>query len=127
MSGLSYAFNDALTNPSGTGAYDLLKALPGISIRYFDVMAAQYELIDHPGAHGLSNVTDGCFSGYVGQAGVQCVNPSEYVYWDRVHPSAVTHQFIGQQMLAAVPEPQSLLMMAVGVLGLLGVSRRRHA
>lgn len=40
------------------------------------------------------------------------------LYWDKIHASAITHQVLGQGMLAAVPEPQSMQMMAAGLLAL---------
>ena len=61
-----------------------------------------------------------------GSPGTQCVDPSRYLYWDKIHPSAATHAVLGAQMLAAVPQPQTVLMMAVGGLLLLGVVRRRQ-
>jgi phospholipase/lecithinase/hemolysin len=48
------------------------------------------------------------------------------MFFDDIHPTTATHALLGQQMLAAVPEPQTMLMMAVGVAALLGLGRRRQ-
>ncbi|MCV2348797.1 SGNH/GDSL hydrolase family protein [Paucibacter sp. Y2R2-4] len=111
---LSLSYNQGLK-----ANIEQLRILPGAQISFFDTLAEQQALVDNPANYGLSNVKDACFSGYVGVAGNTCSSPESYMYWDRVHPSAVTHQILGQSMLAAVPEPQTLLLMAVGVLALL--------
>ncbi len=122
LSQFSLGFNQQLT-----GAIDQLRALPNVQITYFDTMNAQHALMDRASEFGISNVGDACFSGFVGEAGSTCADPAAYMYWDRIHPSAVTHQFLGQGMLAAVPEPQSMLMMAAGLLLLLSMGRRNRA
>ncbi|MDC8772612.1 SGNH/GDSL hydrolase family protein [Roseateles albus] len=107
-------------------ALDQLRLQPGVHISYFDTVASQHALIDNPGSFGLSNVTDACFSGFVGKPGTTCTDPKSYMYWDAIHPSTMTHQILGQQMAAAVPEPQTLLLMAVGLLALLTIGRKNR-
>lgn len=116
---LSLGFNLGLT-----GVLGQLNSLPGIDIRYFDVLGAQHALIGNS-TDDITNVTDACFTGYVGVPGTHCSDPSAHMYWDLLNPSAATHQILGRQMLAAVPEPDAMLMMAIGSLALLGAARRR--
>jgi phospholipase/lecithinase/hemolysin len=118
----SLGFNQGLT-----GAIEQLRAMPGAKITYFDTFATQHALMVNAGNYGISNVSDACFTGFVGEAGSTCADPSSYMYWDKIHPSAITHQILGQGMLAAVPEPQSMLMMAAGLLALLAVRRKSRA
>ncbi len=71
----------------------------------------------NPGAYGLSNITDAC-------GAIAGCNPSQYLFWDGIHPTSAGHALIASSMLAAVPEPSSMLMLAVGICGLLAWRRR---
>lgn len=121
LTGLSGLFNTNLQSALGT----LEAALPGADLVFVDIFAAQHELIDHPADFGLTNVTGACFSGYVGTPGTQCSTPDDYLYWDRIHPSAIAHRHLGTAMLHAVgvPEPASLAL-ALFALAALTVVRR---
>ena len=121
LTGLSAFFNANLMATLGALEADLA----GSDLIFVDIFAAQHELIANPGDHGLTNVTGACFTGYVGIPGTQCGNPDEYLYWDRIHPSAVAHRHLGQAMLLAVPEPASLGMAMLG-LAIVGALRPRR-
>ncbi|MEN9891795.1 MAG: hypothetical protein RLY78_2090 [Pseudomonadota bacterium] len=108
-------------------------ALPGATLTVFDTLAIQRAVYADPAAYGIGDVDTPCFSGYVGVAGAQCAAgfATDAMFWDKVHPSAVTHEVLGEAMAAelmasAVPEPSALLSMAAGVLLLIGVSARRQ-
>lgn len=90
---------------------------------YFDAMGAQRAITTGAPGNGFSNVSSACFKPTVPSL---CGNPGSHLYWDQIHPTAAAHQILGNQMLAAVPEPQTLLMMSAGLLALLGLARRRH-
>ena len=123
LTGLSSFFNANLV-----ATLDALElSLAGSDLIYVDIFGTQHEMIANPGDHGLSNVTAACFSGYVGVSGVQCSAPEQYLYWDRIHPSAVAHQILGQAMLQAVPEPASFAMVALALaaVGVVRLARRR--
>ena len=85
---------------------------------FYDAMAGQRGITNGAPGNGFTNVTTAC----IGTAG--CATA---LYFDSIHPTAAAHQILGSQMLAAVPEPQTMLMMAVGLLGLLAATRRRQA
>lgn len=108
------------------GAYlQLESTLPGATFTIFNTLIHHRALTATAIANGF-NVTEACFSGFVGVPGTVCADPSKYLYFDNEHPTAFTHQVLGTEMLAAVPEPATVLMMAAGVLALVGLGRRRQ-
>jgi outer membrane lipase/esterase len=85
----------------------------------FDVFGLINTIAINPASYGLANITDAC------GAVVGC-NASQYLFWDGIHPTAAGHALIANAMLAAVPEPSALWMLAAG-LSLLLVARRHRA
>jgi len=121
ISGFSAAYNLGLRSTFAG------LSLGGASVTVFDTAAAQQDVYANPASYGISDVQSPCFAGYVGEAGAMCAEgfDTTRMFWDKVHPSAITHAVLGAQMAAAVPEPQTLLMMAVGMAALLGLRQRR--
>jgi phospholipase/lecithinase/hemolysin len=54
-----------------------------------------------------------------------CSNPSNYLFWDEIHPTAVGHSIIASAAAATlpVPEPPFLSLIAIGAIGLLFARR----
>jgi hypothetical protein len=61
----------------------LLASLPK-RVLYFDTFGLFQEMQAHPGAFGLTDVIDQC---YDPSSGTVCANPSQYLFWDFVHPT----------------------------------------
>ncbi len=91
----------------------------------FDIFGVVDAIVANPGAYGLVNVTDAC--GAVINACSASLGTS--LFYDGIHPTAAGHALLGSAMLAtvlaAVPEPSSVLMLTAGMVVL--VLRRRRA
>lgn len=88
----------------------------------FDTFGLLHSVVAGAPGNGFLNVTDAC-----GFAGNVC-DPATALFWDGIHPTAYTHSVVASQMFAAViPEPETALLFAFGLAGLLAWSRRRAA
>lgn len=117
-------FSDYVDGQLNAAYLHLESTLPGATFTIFDTLGNHRALTAQAIVDGF-NVTDACFSGFVGVPGTLCADPSKYLYFDNEHPTRFTHQVLGTAMLAAVPEPASMLLMAAGVIALFGLGRRQ--
>jgi len=69
-------------------------------------------VIADPGAFGLSSATDAC-------AQFLTCDPSEFLFWDGIHPTSATDAIIADAIESlVVPEPSTLALLAVALFGL---------
>ena len=104
------ALNSALAAPSFAGL-----------LRY-DVFGQVNAIVALPGSFGLTNVTQAC-----GAPSNACSGSvSTALFWDGIHPTTAGQSLIANGMFAvvAVPEPSSMLMLAVGICALFAWRRR---
>jgi len=96
----------------------LMAAIAGDpDVMLFDLFGEINTIVANPGAFGLTNVTDAC-------ASLAACNPSQYLFWDGIHPTSAGHQLLSNAMVGLVPEPTTLALLGLGIAGLV-VSRRR--
>jgi len=77
----------------------------------------------NPGAFGLANATDACSAA---DNILACAEDSyNYFFWDGIHPTAAGHRLLAGAMVAFVPEPGTIALLALGLLGIASTRKRR--
>jgi phospholipase/lecithinase/hemolysin len=103
---------------------DALSALPADvsdGVHFFDAFGAFNSLVGDPSAFGFSNVSSPCA---MSQA---CIDdPMGYFFWDGIHPTTAGHAVLSNLSLATIPEPGTILLLAIALVGM-AVSRRKAA
>lgn len=97
-------------------------SLTSAEIVQFDTFGAFDRIRQDPGAYGIKNATQQCIQNYAACA----ADNFQWAFWDGVHPTTYAHSILGAEFRAAVPEPESILLLAIGLLGIF-VTRRRAA
>lgn len=117
---LSAVFNTGLA----AAIDDIATLFPDTNLFEFDTFGLLTDAFLDPSAFGFTNVTDACYSEFVVPGGTSCANPDEFLSWDGFHPTTATHQIIAEQVV--VPVPAAAWLFVSGLIGLLGLARRRH-
>lgn len=105
-----------------------LRSTLGVSIIEVDVFGFLNNIISNPGLFGITDTSNPCYTGTtgIGGPGSVCADPDAYVFWDGIHPTANSHELLGDFAFAAIPVPAAVWLFG-SALGLLGWLRRRAA
>jgi phospholipase/lecithinase/hemolysin len=113
-----------LFNMSLAAELAMLDADLAAEITLFDNDAAFQRLLADPAAFGFTNTTEPCVNLAVDPPTV-CANPDEWLFWDRVHPTARAYEIVARQFrLALIPEPGTLALLGLGLVALAWALRR---
>jgi phospholipase/lecithinase/hemolysin len=120
-------FSTAVNAALAAEIQSLRGTLQDATIIEVDFFGLFEDMVDNPGAFGLSNVTAPCLDLDAGFAseGV-CSNPEEYLMFDYIHPSAAAHAVMGDAALASlqpVPLPAAAYLFITALVGLFGTKR----
>lgn len=135
-SALAAEFDSTLVNGGGSvSSLSALAATDSVDISVLNTYSLLDAVVGSPAAYGFTNVTSPCYTGTVegfadsSDPGTVCPNPSQYLFWDSLHPTAAADELIADGAVGALaaPEPSSLLMLgpALAAVMFLGWKRRK--
>jgi outer membrane lipase/esterase len=121
LGGAASAAGTAASNDLNTA---IRAALPA-NVTYFDTIAFTTSVLANPAAFGLPagiNLSTACLnSGAPNPSGPPTC--TDYAFFDTVHPTSVVAQLLGNAVIAAVPEPGTVWLVAIGLVAM-GARRR---
>jgi phospholipase/lecithinase/hemolysin len=119
----------ALAAVSQAFNFNLAQALTFLDAQYTSIEIVQFDTyrffsdaIANPAKYGFTNTTESCVANILNG---RC-NPYDntWLFWDGSHPTTYAHSVLGAEFRGSVPEPETFLLVAIGLLGIF-VTRRR--
>jgi phospholipase/lecithinase/hemolysin len=101
--------------------------LSGLTVFDVPIFSSIDKIVANPGAFGLTNATDPCYSGNTVTPGMVCADPDQYLFWDGEHPTKIGHTLTaglafdiltGTTDPLTAPEPSTWAMMLIGFAGI---------
>jgi phospholipase/lecithinase/hemolysin len=102
----------------------------GINLFEYDLFDFGQRFVADPLSFGLTNITDACTTGlpfpvFLGSCDASVIN--QYAFIDNIHPTANLHNILGNELHSAVPVPAAVWLFGSGLIGLIGVARRKKS
>jgi outer membrane lipase/esterase len=94
----------------------------GVRLYEFDTAGLFRDVVAHPGAYGFTNVTEQC----VLSSAAVAANCAGYFFFNGVHPTTSAHETLAEEFRAAVPEPETYALFALGLVAIGWVTGRRR-
>jgi phospholipase/lecithinase/hemolysin len=108
----------------------------GVTLIPLDINSLFNDAFANPGKYGFTNTSDACLFPspllFPPAPVTVCANPSQYFFWDSLHPTTVTHQFVAETAVeainaSAIPEPPAtagLVLFGAFLAGLTALKRK---
>lgn len=92
-------------------------------VKIFDAYGVSTSISKDPAAYGLVDAENACAA----KANIAACAASGYRYffWDGIHPTAEGHRLLANAMISLVPEPATVVLLAVGLFGVATTRRLR--
>lgn len=84
------------------------QTLADINLAALDVYTMFNQMLSAPAQFGVTNITQPCLDPVTL---ISCPNPNEYLFWDGIHPTTVTHERLAELAFTALtptPEPEAV-------------------
>lgn len=95
----------------------------GAEIEVFDAYALIEQMVLNPSAYGFTEASALCSLDPL--CATDLTVASHYINWDAAHKTTRVHELLAEAMLRQVPEPTTLALLAISLLALGWISRRR--
>jgi len=100
----------------------------GINLFEYDLFDFGQRVFADPLSFGLTNINDACTAGlpfpvFLGSCEASVIN--QYAFIDNIHPTANVHNILGNELHSAVPVPAAIWLFGSGLIGLIGIAKRK--
>lgn len=90
-------------NQGFAGVVQWANSLPQVEARVLDLYGTLETIVTDPVSFGFTNTTEACVTPNVPP--YFCKDADEYVFWDGIHPTKVTHAIVAQKAVSTITAP----------------------